>query len=100
MTPAVRCRPCTQAQRACRPLYSRPASRKTPSDTAFLPLASPVIPNTPEQFGRRNSGSRAVLFRQNRPEIMRFSVPVSRPESHALWRRRWRRLSVPRCKAG
>ena len=39
-------------------------------------------------------------FCRNRPNFRRFFLPLSPPESHALWRRRWRRLSVPRCKAG
>ena len=39
-------------------------------------------------------------FCRNRPDFRRFFLLPLPPESHALWRKHWRRLSVPRCKAG
>ncbi|EQJ76576.1 hypothetical protein QSO_3432 [Clostridioides difficile P31] len=38
-------------------------------------------------------------FFRKRPGFRRFFLPPLPPESHALLRRRWRRLSVPRCTA-
>ena len=38
-------------------------------------------------------------FFRKRPGFRRFFLPPLPPESHALLRRRWQRLSVPRCTA-
>ena len=110
LTPAVRCRPCTPAQRAGRPLYSRKRSW-LPPQKRFSPVSPVPYPhicahrrevNTEYACGDCRSKQRVQTrhFDRNRPNFRRFFLLPSLPESHALWRRRWRRLSVPRCKAG
>ena len=55
LTPAVRCRPCTPAQRASRPLYSRPAM-----------LVCPIISRQPASPDFQNA-SFGILLKRKKP---------------------------------
>ena len=73
LTPAVRCRPCTPPQRACRPLYSRSGEAGFHRRSGFrqfhrlrihtvTPIGGKWIRNTPAGIAGQNAGCRPGIF--------------------------------------